>query len=115
MATMVSVRRDKSLSEDNVRVELMHPDGKCVKHFSTGDDDTVEDAVRRVQEDALKLSGAKFVIDYQIKVSVYGPSRCNVTLVDLPGFHNADDSDTKIVEDMVRILSLALCSHCSSF
>jgi energy-coupling factor transporter ATP-binding protein EcfA2 len=115
MPTMVCVRHDKLLHTDSVRVELIHPGGKCDMYFSTGDDGTVEDSVCKAQEEALRLSGEKFVTDYQIKVSVFGAGRCNVTLVDLPGFHNSDDSDTKIVEDMVSRFTMGARQTYSSF
>ena len=104
MATTVSVRRD---AIDSVRVEMLGPGGSCETFFSTSDtqfDKTkLNDAVANAQEKAIELSGKKFVTDYETKVSVSGPSLCNVTLIDLPGFHTKNDSDTKIVNTMVRL------------
>ena len=104
MATTISVRRD---AIDSVLVEMLGPGGLCETFFSTSDtqfDKTkLNDAVANAQEKAIELSGKKFVTDYETKVSVSGPSRCNVTLVDLPGFHTKNDSDTKIVNTMVRL------------
>ncbi len=49
---------------------------------------------------ALDESNQEFSDSYTIQVKVSGPTRPNVTLVDLPGFHTTNDDDTKRVNDM---------------
>ena len=39
---------------------------------------------------------------------VCGPEIPNVTLVDLPGFHTANDNDTKTVNAMVQVRAVGL-------
>ncbi len=43
-----------------------------------------------------------FISDHTIEVAVNGTDLPNITLVDLPGFHTANDEDSQVVNDMVR-------------
>jgi Dynamin family len=52
---------------------------------------------------AVEISGSKqFIDDHTIQVHIEGPELVNATLVDLPGFHTANDRDTQTVNDMVK-------------
>jgi len=68
------------------------------------DDPTdVQAAVTKAQDKALALRpGEDFVDDHTVQVEVCGKDRPNVTLVDLPGFHTANDDDTKTVNAMIQ-------------
>ena len=104
VATMVQMRRD---NKNTVEVLLQGPDSgpDADQTFDceTGPD-SVRDAVARAQAKALRMRGqeTQFVDSHTVLVKVRGPERRNVTLVDLPGFHTADDTDTKTVNAMVK-------------
>ena len=101
IATLIQMRRS---SDTSIRVTLVGPSGETIMDDSFGDNDAaVRDAVAKAQETAINLApNQQFVEHHSIIVHVAGPDRANVTLVDLPGFHTADDRDTKTVNDMVR-------------
>ena len=107
MATVVQMRRSDSsiASAPPVSVTLIGPHGNTVSsvEFTRGDSEAICDAVERAQTKAVELSGSEqFIDDHTIQVHVEGPDLVDVTLVDLPGFHTADDRDTQTVNDMVK-------------
>jgi len=99
VATLVQMRRRNTTS---IRVTLLGPDS--FKSEETCDLNGVRECVEKAQSTAVARSpGNKaFVEDYTIQVTVVGPDKPNVTLVDLPGFHTSNDADTKVVNDMVK-------------
>ena len=100
IATIIQMRRS---DEESTRVTLTGPDGdKIIDTLISRRGSSVRDVVAKAQTRALKLSKKQFVEDHTINVHVTGPKRVNVTLVDLPGFHTADDEDTKTVNAMVK-------------
>ena len=100
IATIIQMRRSNDTS---TRVTLTGLDGKHIMENTAHDGESVRNIVEKAQAKALKLSPSKqFVEDHTINVHVTGPELINVTLVDLPGFHTADDEDTKTVNDMVK-------------
>ena len=100
IATIIQMRRSNDIS---TRVTLTGLDGKHIMENTAHDGESVRNIVEKAQAKALKLSPSKqFVEDHTINVHVTGPELINVTLVDLPGFHTADDEDTKTVNDMVK-------------
>ena len=100
IATLVQMRRS---AEPSIRVTLVGPGGKELTVESNVDAKQVKDAVSKAQTRALEESpGKTFVDDHTVCVHVCGPEIPNVTLVDLPGFHTANDTDTKTVNAMVQ-------------
>ena len=102
VATMVQMRRDAA---HTVAVILQGPNGESISQEAFHEDagpDSVRDAVKRAQEKALQGQDKQFVDNHTVLVKVRGPTKPNVTLVDLPGFHTADDTDTKTVNAMVQ-------------
>jgi len=100
IATMVQMRRH---AESSIRVILLGPGGKMLSDESFDDPTDVQEAVTKAQDKALALRpGDDFVDDHTVQVKVYGNDRPNVTLVDLPGFHTANDDDTKTVNAMIQ-------------
>lgn len=98
IATMIQIRRETTPS---VKVELVGPDGKVISSQVT-DEGSVRSLVASRQELAIARSqGKSFVDDHTIIVKVSGPTKPNVTLVDLPGFHTDDDADTVVVNELV--------------
>jgi len=90
-------------AEPSIRVTLVGPGGKELTVESNVDAKQVKDAVSKAQTRALEESpGKTFVDDHTVCVHVCGPEIPNVTLVDLPGFHTANDTDTKTVNAMVQ-------------
>jgi len=100
IATMVQMRR---ASDSAIRVTLLGPGGETLSDESFDDPKDVQAAVKGAQLTALARSpGKEFVDDHIVQVKVCGKDRPNVTLVDLPGFHTANDDDTKTVNAMVQ-------------
>ena len=100
VATLIQMRRS---DDAPTRVELQGPDGEIISQESSHDMNKVRDAIAKAQATAVSRSpGQEFVDDHTIKVYVCGPQSANVTLVDLPGFHTADDDATKKVNAMVK-------------
>jgi hypothetical protein len=98
VATVISMRREATRA---LRVTLSGPSGVLLND-SPADFSAVRPLVASAQDIARATSGDKaFVDDHFVTVYVYGPAMPNVTLVDLPGFHTADDSDTQTVNEMV--------------
>jgi hypothetical protein len=105
IATIIQMRRSSSDDEASTCVTLIGPDGNNIldNKIDAEDPNSVRAAVKKAQAKALELSPSKqFIEDHSIHVHVTGPTLINVTLVDLPGFHTADDQDTKTVNDMVK-------------
>jgi hypothetical protein len=44
--------------------------------------------------------GEEFCADHSITIYSSAPDNINVTIVDLPGFHNSNDVDTEKVQEM---------------
>ena len=104
VATMVQMR---SAKEPIIAVILQGPGAETLMEEvfdeAEAEGTKVKDAVKRAQDTALARSpGKQFVDNYTVLVKVRGPKKPNVTLVDLPGFHTADDDDTKTVNAMVK-------------
>jgi hypothetical protein len=98
VATVISMRREATRT---LRVTLSGPSGVLVDD-EPADFSAVRPLVASAQEIARGKSGDKaFVDDHVVTVYVNGPAVPNLTLVDLPGFHTADDSDTHTVNEMV--------------
>ena len=98
VATVISMRREPASS---LRVTLTGPGGVLSDH-SVLDCSAVRALVATAQETARANSGDKaFVDDHVVTVYVNGPTKPNLTLVDLPGFHTADDADTQTVNELV--------------
>jgi hypothetical protein len=98
IATLVQVRREQ---EEKITVQLVGPDGKMISIDETTAE-RAKDLVSKHQETAIvRSSGKSFVDDHTIIVRVTGPSKPNITLVDLPGFHTDDDADTSVVNELV--------------
>ena len=67
---------------------------------------------------ALKLSNKEgstgFVDEYCIAVNYSAPGNVNLTLADLPGFHNSNDAESETVHNMVQKyiqMDGTLCLH----
>ena len=104
VATMVQMRRDAEPTHA-VAVILQGPDAESISQENFDEaagPDAVRDAVKRAQDKALQGQDKQFVDNRTVLVKVRGPTKPNVTLVDLPGFHTADDTDTKTVNAMVK-------------
>jgi hypothetical protein len=100
IATLIQMRRGE---EQPVRVTLVGPEGETVSEESHTVAEQVRDAVAKAQQTAVaRRGGVEFVDDHVIHVHVSGPSRPNVTLVDLPGFHTAEEASTTMVNQMVE-------------
>ena len=100
MATLVQLRRS---DETMIRVTLVGPSGEELTVDTCNAPEQVREAVSKAQETALARSpGKTFVDDHSIQIYVSGPAKANVTLVDLPGFHTADDLSTRVVNEMVQ-------------
>jgi hypothetical protein len=98
VATVISMRREATRT---LRVTLSGPSGVLLDE-KPADCSAVRPLVASAQEIAREQSGDKaFVDDHVVTVYVNGPAMPNLTLVDLPGFHTADDSDTRTVNEMV--------------
>ena len=65
-------------------------------------DDALTNGIKDAQEKACKESTKDFVDDYILTVRVESENVPDLTVVDLPGFHNANDKDAEIVEGMVQ-------------
>jgi len=100
IATLIQMRREK---DPAINVILVGPSDEELSNETLSEPDKVHVEVKKAQEKALESSGGKqFVVDHTIRIRVCGPDLPNVTLVDLPGFHNANDEDAKIVNEMVK-------------
>jgi len=99
METMIEMRRK---SQELLRVVLLGPDGKEMrsKDLSVGNKENVREAVATFQDEVTQKK--HFVDDHLIVVQVHGPTCYNGTLVDLPGFHTADDAESERVTQMVQ-------------
>lgn len=92
VATVVSMHREATSS---LRVILTGPSG-VLSDDRPADCWAARPLVATAQETARANSGDKaFVDDHVVTVYVNGPTTPNLTLVDLPGFHTADDADTQ--------------------
>ncbi len=99
ISTVVQIRRR---DDSHVKVELIGSDGKIIWDESSSFEEVAK-SVLDAQNKAIDLSQqATFVEKYTVQVHVSGKNRANVTLVDLPGFHTANDEDTKLVNAMVE-------------
>lgn len=115
VATMIQMRRENEVS---IRVKLLGPMGQMLLEEVCGDAGEVCQHVTRAQDLARGSGDKEFVDDHTVIIQVWGPDRRNVTLVDLPGFHTANDEDSKIVNEMVQRYTempgtLALVTHYS--
>ena len=100
IATLVQMRR---ADEASIHVLLTGRDGKMLMEDHPSGAEEVRSAVAKAQATVVgQRPGATFLDDHSIIVHVCGPDQPNVTLVDLPGFHTADDADTKTVNEMVQ-------------
>jgi hypothetical protein len=98
VATVISMRREAT---QTLRVTLSGPSGVLSDDVPV-DFRTVRPLVASAQEVARTRSGDKaFVDDHVVTVYATGPAMPNLTLVDLPGFHTADDADTQTVNELV--------------
>jgi hypothetical protein len=99
VATVICMRREATRA---LRVTLSGPSG-VITDDEPADFSAVRTLVASAQETARERSGDKaFVDDHVVTVYANGPAMPNLTLVDLPGFHTADDSDTQTVNEMVE-------------
>ena len=99
VATVICMRREATRA---LRVTLSGPSG-VITDDEPADFSAVRALVASAQETARERSGDKaFVDDHVVTVYANGPAMPNLTLVDLPGFHTADDSDTQTVNEMVE-------------
>ena len=99
VATVICMRREATRA---LRVTLSGPSG-VIGDEEPVDVSDVRALVASAQETARERSGDKaFVDDHVVTVYSNGPAMPNLTLVDLPGFHTADDSDTQTVNEMVE-------------
>jgi len=100
IATLVQMRREK---DPAINVVLVGPSGQELSNEPLSEPDRVHVAVEKAQMKALESSsGKQFVDDHTVTIRVCGPDQPNVTLVDLPGFHNDNDEGAKIVNEMVK-------------
>jgi len=98
VATVISMRREPT---QTLRVTLSGPGGVLLDDRPV-DFSAVRPLVASAQDLARTQSGEKaFVDDHVVTVYANGPAMPNLTLVDLPGFHTADDSDAQTVNEMV--------------
>jgi GTP-binding protein EngB required for normal cell division len=99
VATVLSMRREAT---ESIRVTLSGPEG-VVLDEKPEKPASICELIIKAQEKARSASGGKaFVDDHAVTVYVNGPALPNVTLVDLPGFHTADDADSQTVNAMVE-------------
>lgn len=99
VATVICMRREPTRA---LRVTLSGPSG-VIGDEEPVDVSDVRALVASAQETARERSGDKaFVDDHVVTVYSNGPAMPNLTLVDLPGFHTADDADTHTVNEMVE-------------
>ncbi len=98
IATVIQIRRRDVLC---IHVELIGSDGEQIWESSPTFEDVAK-SVLEAQDKAISRSQQEFVDKYTVQVQVSGLKRPNVTLVDLPGFHTANDEDTILVNAMVE-------------
>lgn len=99
VSTLIELRKQ---TEKYLEVKLIHNEKGIVKKFNTDNSDEIKSFIAEAQTMALKENSEEFSTNYNIIVSVHGPDKPNVTLVDLPGFTNVNDDATKKVETMVK-------------
>ena len=99
VATMIQMRREPVTS---IKVSLVGPEGHSLLEETYDDSAHVTACVAKAQELARGPDKKEFVDDHTVIIRVCGPDRRNVTLIDLPGFHTADDADAQKVNQMVR-------------
>jgi DNA-directed RNA polymerase subunit F len=107
VATVISMRREGPTGPTGptgpavaLRVTLSGPSGVLMDE-ELDDFGAVRPLVAAAQEIAREKSNKAFVDDHVVTVYATGPAMPNLTLVDLPGFHTADDSDARTVNEMV--------------
>lgn len=114
IATMIQLRKS---ADTVIKVELI-----ADTSFKEGPTTTTElvltdlaqvkRCVADFQEEALQ--GRNFIDNCCIAIKYSAPNNVNLTLVDLPGFHNADDNDTAMVDGLVQKyiqMDGTLCLH----
>jgi len=99
VSTLIELRKK---TESYLEVKLIHNEKGIVKKFNTDNSDEIKSFITEAQTMALKEESEEFSTNYNIIVSVHGPDKPNVTLVDLPGFTNVNDDSTEKVETMVK-------------
>ena len=104
MVTLVRMRRS---AEQFVKVSLRGPENNVLKvaEFKDpkADERKIQETLSEFQRIAIANNpDAEFVDNHIIDVAVSGPEQVNVTLVDLPGFHNADQASSNMVNEMVK-------------
>ena len=99
VATMIQMRRE---AENTICVSLIGPKGQTLLKETYDDPARVSECVAKAQDLARGTGQKEFVEDHTVIIRVCGPDRRNFTLVDLPGFHTANDDDSKIVNAMVE-------------
>jgi len=99
VSTLIELRKK---TESYLEVKLIHNEKGIVKKFNTDNSDEIKSFISEAQTIALKEEAGDFSTNYNIIVSVHGPDKPNVTLVDLPGFTNVNDDSTEKVETMVK-------------
>ena len=99
VSTLIELRKK---TESYLEVKLIHNEKGQIKQFNTDNSDEIKSFISKAQTIALKEEAEDFSTNYNIIVSVHGPDKPNVTLVDLPGFTNVNDDSTEKVETMVK-------------
>jgi len=81
-------------------VDLIHPDGSKQTFENSSNPENISRAIQQAQQ-RFKDKG-EFGKDFIIDVLYQDMDKPNITLVDLPGFTNSSDENTKIVNEMVK-------------
>lgn len=98
IATLTQMRRsDDTLYKVSLKCNKENKKKEKIIN-SKGD---IQQLVKEYQ-DSLLTSDKRFIDDHYIEVLIQGPTELNISLVDLPGFHNKDEDDSKIVNDLVK-------------
>ena len=99
IATLVQMRRTTSVHP--ISVKLVDGSGKVLFEESVDSPSEVHTLVSKAQSIAVAESCQQFVSDKHVMVHVSSPDHYDLTLIDLPGFHQSDDDDIRVVNDMV--------------
>ena len=106
MPITLQLRRAVAGKPRSVTIWLKNKEGETIldKSYDNLDDndDALTNGIKDAQERACKESTKDFVDDYILTVRVDSENVPDLTVVDLPGFHNANDEDARVVRNMVQ-------------
>ena len=100
MPIVIQMRRANKGKEKH-SVILTDKEGAVVWQKESEDGKTTGSLIKEAQSKAFENTEGDFTLDFELLVRLEGNSLENISMVDLPGFHNSSGAEAKIVNEMV--------------